>query len=450
MFKKTIALLLVFAMTMGSAFATAYDPEGIKKEIYENASLYKTEFSFEYIGDTSTLSQLMNSSIEEALQNDDYLLYLIDHYEANYSYSSDRATINMTIQYRSTAEQEAFVRAEVERILVELQLEGLSDYQRVEKIANYMDTHFDYDDSLTKYDAYSLITTKEGVCQAYGELFYLLAKGARIPVRNQSGELEGTPHLWNLVKINDAWYSIDVTNLDMVKGHSNVFMGTLEMKADGFVWDELLAPAVEKVVTVDTIFNSQTYKASEIQDNIKPNIFAYQMSEEAKATQERISNFELYKSILSKYFANQPDKKSPAAYLEALNTFSKLKALNVEPEIVTYYENNFIELSYENDQKVVAYLNGNIAKSNTMVGKIATETTLKNSLKFLEETKSFIPKMLFDTERLSYFNKYMDTQIKNRANELIRYYMTQYKKTKKAADKTAYLALAKKYNIVIK
>lgn len=450
MFKKAIALLIVFSMTIGSVFATAYDQEGIKKEIYDNASQYKTEFDVEYIGDTSNLSKILDVVIDDALSVEDYLLYLLNSYEVSYSYTPDEATIHMSLNYLSTANQEAYVRKEVEKILLALQLDGLSDYQRIEKIANYMDGHYSYDETLAKRDAYTMMISSEGVCQAYAQLFYLLAKGADVPVRNQSGKLEGTPHLWNLVKINETWYHIDITNFKIFKGTTTILQGSSTLSSKGFTWDKLLEPAVDTVFAVDTSYDSKGYNPAEISAKIMPKSLDYQMSETAKAAEERITNFKIYKDILNKYFEQQPENKTPVLYQDAVLTFSKLKAINVEPDTVLYFENAFLELKAKNDKKVLNYISGNITKANAMVAKTANETNLKKALKFLEDTKAYVPKMIFDTKNQAYYNKVLDARIKHHAQQLVNYYVTQYKKTKKATFKTAYTTLAKKYSITVK
>ncbi len=450
MIKKVISLLVVFSMTIGSVFATAYDQEGIKKEIYDNASQYKTEFDVEYLGDTSNLSKMLDVAVDDAFKMDDYLYYLLSSYEVNYRYTPDKATIHMSVKYLSTVQQEAFVRKEVERILLELKLDDLSDYQRIAKIADYMDARFVYDETLVNHDAYHLITSYEGVCQAYSELFYLLAKGADVPVRNQDGELDGTGHLWNLVKIHDSWYHIDITNFNIFKHTTSILQGSEDLTAKGFTWDTLLEPAVDKVGEVDTNYNSKTYDPSKIQANIMPKTFDYKMSDTAKASEDRITSFKAYKKILKNYFDNQPENNSPALYQDALITFSKLKTINLEPDTVSSFEADFSELKAENNKMVLNYITANIGKANAMVAKTASETNLKSALKLLEDTKAYVPKLLYDKENLAYYNKVLDTHIKKYAQKLITYYVNQYKKTKKMTYKTTYTALAKKYSITIK
>lgn len=450
MLKKTIAFILAFVMTTSSVFATAYDQAGIKKEIYDHLTQYETDFDVEYVGDTSGLKTLLNDSIESAISVDDYIYYLLSGYEVSYKYTSDKATIHMTMKYLSTAEREAALRTEVEKILLALQLEGLSDYQRIEKIANYMNRQYEYDQSLTKRDAYTLLTTKEGVCQAYAQLFYLLAKGAGVTVRNQSGELKGTPHLWNLVKVSDYWYHIDVTNLDLFKGAKTVIQSDNTLASLGYTWDSLVEPTMTSMFTVDEVYNSMAYDPAGIQTKLTPETLEYQMSAAAKAAEDRIDSFNSYKNILTQYFNNRPGDKSPALYQDALDTFTKLKAINLDGETVFNFENEFITLRNDNNEKVTNFINGNIAKATAMVSKNPNETTRKNALKYLEETKAYIPKMLFDTKSLAYYNKVLDARIKVHAQLLANYYVNQYKKTKKAAYKTAYTNLAKKYGIALK
>ncbi len=85
---------------------------------------------------------------------------------------------------------------------------SLSDTEKVAYLHDYMVTHFSYDDTHTVYDAYTLLTTGRGVCQAYALLFAALCRAAGVTcVAVPCFEMA---HEWNAVKLNDEWYHIDL------------------------------------------------------------------------------------------------------------------------------------------------------------------------------------------------------------------------------------------------
>jgi hypothetical protein len=84
-----------------------------------------------------------------------------------------------------------------------------SELRRVTYLHDYLITRFSYDYSYENYDAYSLLTTGTGVCQAYTLLFQVLCERAGIACACVlCFEKE---HEWNQVQIDGAWYHIDLT-----------------------------------------------------------------------------------------------------------------------------------------------------------------------------------------------------------------------------------------------
>lgn len=48
-------------------------------------------------------------------------------------------------------------------------------------------------------------------CQGYADCFDMLARMAGLTVDKQSGSAEGSLHVWNIIQIDDIWYSMDIT-----------------------------------------------------------------------------------------------------------------------------------------------------------------------------------------------------------------------------------------------
>jgi hypothetical protein len=122
-------------------------------------------------------------------------------------------TIGLTITYRDTAAQLAFVHAHVQQIIAEQITPTMSMHEQVLVIHDWLVGHFRYDQSRLKTTAYDGFATGQTVCAGYAAAFAYLCEALAIPVRIVSGESITTKvrHGWNMVCLDGIWYHIDVT-----------------------------------------------------------------------------------------------------------------------------------------------------------------------------------------------------------------------------------------------
>lgn len=64
------------------------------------------------------------------------------------------------------------------------------------------------------FNPYGILIEGLGVCQSYAEVFKLLCDAAGVPCVVMTGKLSSVPHAWNMVKIDQMWFHVDVTNND--------------------------------------------------------------------------------------------------------------------------------------------------------------------------------------------------------------------------------------------
>ncbi|MDO4805332.1 MAG: transglutaminase domain-containing protein, partial [Lachnospiraceae bacterium] len=126
------------------------------------------------------------------------------------------------LDYYSTAEQEQAVTERLAEVMDELDLAGKSDYEKVKAIHDFIcrNNSYDYghfgDESyVTQFSAYGALIDGASVCQGYANLFYRMCLMAGVDARivgGTAGNGEGSgPHAWNIVKIGDKYYFVDVT-----------------------------------------------------------------------------------------------------------------------------------------------------------------------------------------------------------------------------------------------
>lgn len=142
----------------------------------------------------------------------------------SYSYSTSTVSGNRVLkykyifEYKTTYEQEQVVSINVSQILSHLSLSGLSNYEKAEKIYDYIVKNVSYDyqhylDSsyIPQFTAYAALVDKKAVCEGYSLLFYRIAVEAGITCRIVSGKVGNSAHAWNLLKLDDLYYCIDTT-----------------------------------------------------------------------------------------------------------------------------------------------------------------------------------------------------------------------------------------------
>ncbi len=152
----------------------------------------------------------------------DYLMWQRGPIYAGGSYYPGGATnqyaINFTLSYYTTADQEAQVDAAVEELLASLNLDGLSDYETLCAIYEWMCLHITYDydhlgdDAYDRmYTAYAALIDRTCVCQGYALLLYRLLLEEGIDCRVISGIGNGGAHAWNIVELDGKYYNVDAT-----------------------------------------------------------------------------------------------------------------------------------------------------------------------------------------------------------------------------------------------
>ena len=122
----------------------------------------------------------------------------------------DRTTEVVNSAIRDTIKVAKQNRAWARKMVKKLKLNKISDKKAVYRICEYIEDNYDYDS--TKGFLELAIKSKRANCTAYADLFYVLCKARKIPVRYIRGtasDKDAYSHCWNQVKINKKWYWVD-------------------------------------------------------------------------------------------------------------------------------------------------------------------------------------------------------------------------------------------------
>ena len=199
----------------------------------------KTDFVlnfYKYLGDPWNDFETETNKAMELISQKTGVKDLLSRWE----YSGTIEKLNIKMQYRYN--QESFaqelvkneaVQEKVTEIISAYIKPGMTEYDKERVLHDYIINHSEYDyenlmnntipnDSFTPY---GILILGRGVCQGYAEAFALLGKEAGLECQAVIGEAYGfnqwNGHAWNIVKIGDRYYHLDVTFDDPVVQDGN-------------------------------------------------------------------------------------------------------------------------------------------------------------------------------------------------------------------------------------
>ena len=186
-----------------SPYSSENEPDGLREEI--KAALTKSDESFKVVAPDLSVDELANV-YEDTINHAPKLSHVlgkvgIEENEGSYIiYPAYRNEISLM---SSSAERQA-----MNDILAQIK-PGMSDVEKLLAVHDYMVLHYEYDYTFSIHSAQEFFENKRGVCQAYTLAFGYIMDELGIEWKY----VRSSPmnHAWNLVKLNGAWYHIDVT-----------------------------------------------------------------------------------------------------------------------------------------------------------------------------------------------------------------------------------------------
>ncbi len=179
----------------------------------------KTELTFQWGG--SVAGSFLSDICDEAMKHTrnpiegDYLLFQTAYQIQCVTSNDGKNYVICRFLPYTTPEEEKQTAQKSAAVLKSLHLEGLSSYQKVEKIYDYICTHTQYDDEhfddyLPQFTAYGALIKGKAVCQGISVLFYRLALAAGVDNR-VIASIGREDHAWNIVRLGSLYYNIDAT-----------------------------------------------------------------------------------------------------------------------------------------------------------------------------------------------------------------------------------------------
>lgn len=184
--------------------------------------------------------------------------------------SAKRLTINLEYIIETNdeiAQADIKFQKAVDKFINENITESMTDFEKEVAIHDALVkniNYYEYQDinkiPAKKHTAYSALVEKEAVCDGYSKAFKVLLDKVGIESVIVSGDIEGTPHAWNMVKLDNKYYHVDVTS-DKIEDRSNKYVIHKYFN----VTDE----AISKTHTLDAYFEYPISKDEEYNYYIK-------------------------------------------------------------------------------------------------------------------------------------------------------------------------------------
>lgn len=151
----------------------------------------------------------------QLLYNDENAIYYID---TNMQYAVNSSTKNIAsanLYYKYSANEinrmQKAVDAEADKLIDKI-TPSMTEYDIVKYFYDYLAENVVYDENAENCRSiYGVFVDKKAICSGYSKAFSYLCDKVGISTILVTGDADGIPHMWNMVKIGGEWYHIDVT-----------------------------------------------------------------------------------------------------------------------------------------------------------------------------------------------------------------------------------------------
>lgn len=182
--------------------------KSLYQEVYQNALDLKTTFVPKKDIYTSDIQQAV-----EAVYNDHPEIFWLDT-QFTYKYREDNKCVELTIKFNDTVanleiSKNAFEKATNDIISEASKLK--SDYEKEKYVHDTIINNVEYvENAPMNQSAYSALVLKKSVCAGYARAFQYIMNELSIPTYFVVGYAK-EDHGWNIVKLDDGYYNVDLT-----------------------------------------------------------------------------------------------------------------------------------------------------------------------------------------------------------------------------------------------
>jgi hypothetical protein len=163
----------------------------------------------------SSSNEKVFSIINQVIDDNPEILY----YEGCTYWSNGRLQLNYRKDKATCLSHLEELNKRVDEIIQEIIKPNMTDYEKEQAAHDYIITHTRYDMKNYKkgtippesYSAYGTLVLGIGVCEGYAESMKLILDRLGIECLLVPGNSKGQNHVWNMVKIDESYYHVDLT-----------------------------------------------------------------------------------------------------------------------------------------------------------------------------------------------------------------------------------------------
>lgn len=153
--------------------------------------------------------------VYELVYNDENSIFYLDTKMQYSIVTTTQRLKSATIFYKynssETERMQNEIDAEVNNILSKVSSD-MSQYDIVKLFYDYLAENVVYDEDAPHHsDIYGVFVDKRAICGGYSKAFSYLCDQVGIETLTITGDADGTPHMWNMIKLGGEWYHIDIT-----------------------------------------------------------------------------------------------------------------------------------------------------------------------------------------------------------------------------------------------
>jgi len=193
----------------------------IYDQVYENAMKLNASFNISGTLDSNGLTNVMT-----AIYNDHPELFWMDT-SYSYGYTSKGTVVSIALEFNDTANNISASKNKFDNVAntIIAKTSGLANDLEKEKMVYKSLMNIDvYDEnSLLNQSAYSAMVNGSSVCAGYSRAFQYIMMQIGIPCYFCSGYANNGNHAWNIVKINNVYYNVDLSWDDSIGDASNAY-----------------------------------------------------------------------------------------------------------------------------------------------------------------------------------------------------------------------------------
>ncbi len=183
--------------------------KAVYKQAYANAIEYSKTFVPTETIDTASIINVMS-----ALNYDHPELFYLDN-SFQYKYTKNGKIVQIILQFNSTynnIEEATTAFNRNANTIIENAKKLSNNYEKEKYVYEALISKISYSESSSiNQSAYSALVNGKTVCAGYAKAFQYIMTELGIPTYYVVGKASSSNHAWNIVKLEDGYYNVDVT-----------------------------------------------------------------------------------------------------------------------------------------------------------------------------------------------------------------------------------------------